>query len=167
MKTINEIARMVRSSRLGLATVLIGVFATVTTANAQYKPTGYDGITASPRLRAQLDERKTTTTADSATVPSMACARCKDAWFAKADTSPKGAGARTLMGQTTKSVVQHLCGGCGSEWTTAGSGKAKLAVATHKCSSCGAENLACCAPKGASDVATKGMGEKFQVAPIK
>jgi hypothetical protein len=71
------------------------------------------------------------------------------------------------MGQTTKSVVQHLCGGCGTEWTTAGNGKAKFAVATHKCSSCGAENLACCAPKGVNDVATKGMGEKFQVAPIK
>ena len=97
----------------------------------------------------------------------MACAKCKDAWVAHTDTSSKGAGARTLMGQTTKSVVQHLCGACGTEWTAAGDGKAKLAVATHKCSSCGAENLACCSAKGASDVATKGMGEKFQVAPIK
>ena len=167
MKTLNEITRIVRGSGAALATVLITAFMAAAPANAQYKPTGDDGITASPRLRAQLDERKTTTTAVSATAPSMACAKCKDAWVAQADTSSKGSGARTLMGQTTKSVVQHLCGGCGTEWTTAGNGKAKFAVATHKCSSCGAENLACCAPKGASDVATKGMGEKFQIAPLK
>jgi hypothetical protein len=167
MKTLNEITRIVRGSGAALATVLITAFMAAAPANAQYKPTGDDGVTASPRLRAQLDERKTTTTPVSTTVPSMACAKCKDAWVAQAETSSKGSGARTLMGQTTKSVMQHLCGGCGTEWSTAGNGKAKLAVANHKCSSCGAENLACCSPKGASDVATKGMGEKFQVAPIK
>jgi hypothetical protein len=100
----------------------------------------------------------------SPTVVSMACPKCKDTWVAQADTNPKGLGARTLMGQTTKRVAQHLCEGCGSEWTTAGNEKAKHAVATHTCSGCGAGNLACCSTKGSGDVATKGMGQKIQIA---
>jgi hypothetical protein len=32
--------------------------AVVTTETAGYRPTGSDGITASPKLRAQLDERR-------------------------------------------------------------------------------------------------------------
>lgn len=167
MKTVNEITRMVRGSGLALGTILIAAFTAVAPANAQYKPTGDDGITASPKVRAMLDERRARTTPVSATVPSMACPKCKDTWVAQADTNSKGLGARTLMGNTTKLVAQHLCGGCGVDWAIVGTGKAKHAVATHKCSSCGSENLACCSTKGSSDVATKGMGQKFQIAPVK
>ena len=49
----------------------------------------------------------------------------------------------------------------------AGTGKAKQSVATHRCSGCGSENYACCFPPGSKDVATKGMGMRFEVAPLK
>ena len=168
MKKVNEITRMIRGSGLALAAILIAGFTAVAPANAQYRPTGDDGITASPKLRQQLDERKARTTTLVATaVPSMACPKCKDTWVTQTDTNPKGLAARTLMGQTTKRVAQHLCAGCGVDWSVAGTGKGKHAVATHKCSGCGSENLACCSTKGSSDVATKGMGQKFEVAPLK
>jgi len=70
------------------------------------------------------------------------------------------------MGITAR-VPKHLCEGCGTDWATTGTGKAKLAVANHKCSSCGAETLACCSSKGAGAVATKGMEKKIEVAPLK
>jgi hypothetical protein len=146
----------------GLALALVA-----SSAQAQYKPTGDDGITASPKVRQQLDERRARTTPVAAVVPSMACPKCKDTWVVQADKNSKGLGARTLMGKTTKLVAQHLCGGCGVDWAIAGTGKAKHAVAAHKCSGCGSENLACCSTKAAGEVATKGMGQRFEVAPLK
>ena len=167
MKTMNEITRMFQTSGLAVATTLIATFIAVTPAKAQYKPTGDDGITASPKVRAQLDERRAKTTLTFAVAPSMACPKCKDAWVAKTDTNSKGAGARTLTGQTTKLIAQHLCEGCGTDWATKGTGKATVVVASHKCSGCGAENLACCSTKGTGNVATKGMEKKIEVAPLK
>ncbi len=153
--------------------IMIAVLASVAlsliagTAQAQYKPTGDDGITASPKVRAQLNERRAQTIPVSVAAPSMACPKCKDAWVAQADTNSKGLGARTLMGQTTKLVAHHQCGGCSTDWAVVGTGKAKQSTGNHKCSSCGAENLACCSVKGAGDVATKGMEKKIEVAPLK
>jgi hypothetical protein len=83
------------------------------------------------------------------------------------DTASKGSGARTLMGQTTKVIAKHLCEGCGTDWTVAGTGKGKQAIASHKCTACGAENLACCSGTGSSTTATKGMDQKIQIAPLK
>ena len=165
MKAINEITRMVQGSSLGLAATLIATFVAVAPANAQYRPTGDDGITASPKVRAMLDARKASTTPVAAPVPAMACPKCKDTWVAQPDTNAKG--AKILMGQTTKLVAQHLCAGCSTDLVTAGAGKAKHTVATHKCSGCGAENLACCSTKGAGAVATKGMDKKIEIAPLK
>ena len=136
------------------------------TAQAQYKPTGDDGITASPKLREQLDQRRARTTLGAAVAPSMACPKCKDAWVSQPDNS-RGAGARTLLGQNTKLVARHQCGGCGVDWSIAGTGKGKHAVASHKCSGCGAEDSACCSPKGSGTVATRGMGQPVQIAPLK
>lgn len=167
MKTVIELTRMVQGSGLALAAIVIATFVAVTPAKAQYRSTGDDGITASPRLRAQLDERRAKVTAVSATAVSMACPKCKDTWISQPDQNSKGSGARTLIGQTTKRIARHLCEGCSTEWATAGTGKAKLAVASHKCSGCGAENLACCSTKGAGEVATKGMDKKIEVAPLK
>jgi hypothetical protein len=149
-----------------MATFLVATFAAVAPASAQYRSTG-DGIAASPKVRAQMNERKASTAVVSTKAAVMACPKCKDAWVAQADTSSKGSGARTLVGQTNKLVARHLCDGCGADMSTAGAGKAKYVVAAHKCTGCGAENLACCAPKGSNDVATKGMEEKIQVAPLK
>lgn len=167
MKTMNGITRMVQGSGFALAATLFASFMAVAPANAQYKPTGDDGITASPKLRAQLDERRGRAISVSATEVSMACSKCKDTWIAQADTNSRGLGARTLMGQTTMRVAQHLCEGCGTEWATKGTGKATVTVASHKCSGCGAENLACCSTKGAANLATKGMEKKIEVAPLK
>lgn len=140
---------------------------TVSTANAQYKPTGDDGITASPRLRFQLDERRARSTPAAVAEPTMACPKCKDTWVAQADTNPKGLGAKTLMGATTKLVAKHMCDGCGNDWSVSGTGKGKQAVAIHKCSGCGSDNLACCSRKGTGEVVTKGMDKKSEIAPLK
>ena len=147
-----------------LAGLALLAFASPT--QAQYKATGDDGITASPKVRAQLDERKARLNTG-ATTAAMACPKCQDTWVAQADTNSKGLGARTLMGQTTKLVAQHLCPGCATAITVAGQGKAKYDVATHKCDSCGAANLACCGTAKGSDTATKGMEKKIEVAPLK
>ena len=167
MKTTKHITRFIRSSGLALATVLIAGLTSVSTANAQYKPTGEDGITASPKLRQQLDERRARSAPDVAPAPTMACPKCKESWVEQANTDPKGSGVRALTGKTTKLVAKHLCNGCGVDWSNAGIGKGKHAVVSHKCSGCGAEDLACCSPKGSATVATRGMGQPVQIAPLK
>src|SRR5262249_5157715 len=55
-------------------TILLGIAAVsvfTLTANAQYHPTGEDGITASPKLRQMLKERKKVVSSPSATVASV------------------------------------------------------------------------------------------------
>jgi hypothetical protein len=166
MKTMNNISR---SSTITLAAVLVTALTAAISANAQYQPTGDDGITASPKVRQQLDERRARSTPALAAIPTMSCPMCKDTWVAQADTNPKGLGARTLMGRTTRPIVKHQCDGRGTDWSLAGTGKAKHAVATHKCTGCGAEDLACCSKKssGSTTAATKGMDQRIQVAPLK
>jgi len=99
----------------------------------------------------------------------MSCPKCKDVWPTKPDITSRGLGGRSLVAQgvPTQTVAQHLCDGCGVDWTISGHGKGKVAVANHKCTSCGAESLACCNTKKGNDVATKGMEKKFEVAPLK
>ena len=167
MKTTNASIRMFRSSRFTLAAILIATVTAAASATAQYKPTGDDGITASPKLRQQLNERRAGLTTAVAAAPTMACPKCKDGWVAVSDTASKGSGARTLMGQTTRHIAKHLCDGCSADWQVAGTGKAKQAVASHKCTGCGAENLACCSGSGSTTMATKGMDQKIQIAPLK
>jgi hypothetical protein len=98
----------------------------------------------------------------------MSCGKCKDVVVTRAITDPKGLGARLLAGGVaTDSVAQHLCDGCGVDWTISGHGKAKVAVANHNCTSCSAESLACCNTTKGSTFATKGMEKKFEIAPLK
>jgi hypothetical protein len=144
----------------------IAVLTLVSPVQAQYKPTGDDGITASPKVRAQLEERRAGKQPVAVTAPSMACPKCKDAWVAQVDKDPKGLGSRTLTDQTTKLVAQHLCQACAADWNVVGTGKARQSIASHKCTSCGAENLACCS-KDSGAVATKGMENKIEIAPLK
>ncbi|ODU23876.1 MAG: hypothetical protein ABS95_02895 [Verrucomicrobia bacterium SCN 57-15] len=134
-----------------------------------YKPTGDDGITASPRLRQQLDDwhRNHSPAPTPAEIPQMACPKCTDKVTSRIDYSARGANKPVIR------VVTHQCEGCGTDWKIVGVGKGKQSVATHKCSSCGAENLACCNTTKGSTVATKGMEKKnlkdlnFEVAPVK
>ncbi len=167
MKTWNYGRKPGRLSGFISAAIVIAVLAVVSQASAQYRPTGNDGITASPRLRLRLDEAKGTLTAPKATASVMPCPKCKDEWVAHVNTEPKGIGARTLMGHRAKLVVEHLCTGCGADWSVVGTGKGKHAVAIHTCSNCGSANLACCAAKDSGMVATRGMARTFQEAPLK
>ena len=91
----------------------------------------------------------------------MACSKCKDEFSTRVDLTARGANKPTIL------VAKHLCEGCGTDWSVVGHGKAKVSVATHKCTSCGAESLACCNTKKTSDMATKGMEKKIEVAPLK
>lgn len=163
MKRVKEIVRIMPAGfALGLIAGLL-----VSQAQAQYKPTGDDGITASPRLRQQLDERKARPSTNVAAAV-MACSKCQDTWVSQPNIDSKGSGGRALTGNTTKLVAKHLCDGCGVDWAVTGTGKAKQSVATHKCSGCGSTNMACCSAKGsASKVATKGMQKPIHVAPVK
>jgi hypothetical protein len=58
---------MKKTILLGIAAVSVFTF----TANAQYHPTGEDGITASPKLRQMLEETKKVVRSPSATVASV------------------------------------------------------------------------------------------------
>ena len=137
-------------------------------AQAQYRPTGSDGITASPKVRAQLVERRATVNTAPAVAASMLCPKCKDAWVSQVDPTPKGAKVLLSQGRPTNKVASHLCGGCETTISVVGLSKAdRHNVATHTCSSCGAATLACCSTKAAAGVVTKGMEKKVEIAPIK
>jgi hypothetical protein len=140
MKSINQFAKTVCISSVAVITVAFLVIAGQ--ANAQYTPTGNDGITASPRVRAQLQEKAVTSA--NAPTPIMACSKCKDALVSVTDKNTKGVGARTLVGKNTKVIAKHLCATCATAWSLAGTGKAKQLTASHSCGGCGADQLACC-----------------------
>lgn len=163
--------RIIRAARLTGLTVAVAMLASVAAVQAQYKATGDDGITASPKARQFIDEykRNHSPAPVPAEIPRMACPKCKNATVTVRDTEPKGLGAKTLVaGEVpTKVVTTHGCNGCWTDWNAVGHGKAKVSVASHKCTGCGEVNLACCAPKKGSDLATKGMEKKFEVAPLK
>ncbi len=99
----------------------------------------------------------------------MSCSKCKDVFVTQADKEMKGFGAKTLAshGTPTIKVAKHLCGGCGRDRAAVGAGKGKEVPAIHTCTSCSAESLACCGTKKGSDVTTKGMEKKFEIAPLK
>jgi hypothetical protein len=164
-KTANKRKKRIMKKTKSLIAALAGLalFSLAGTAQAQYKPTGDDGITASPKARQFLDERKRVSAATSTAVDdkTMACPKCRDEYVKRTDTTAKGVIKPTIW------LANHLCGGCDTTISVQGFGKAKHDVATHTCTSCGAENLACCNATKGSDVDTKGMEKKFQVAPLK
>ena len=152
---------MRKSSRAIGSVAAIALLLFAATAMGQYKPTGDDGITASPKVRQMLNERKPASPgvavrSDSGTMP---CAKCKDEYVKRIDWAARGATKPAIL------VVKHLCDSCETTFSVEGVGKAKHDVATHKCSTYGAENLACCST--GSSVATKGMERRFDLAPIK
>jgi len=160
--------RINKTARLTGITIAVAMFAGL--AQAQYKPTGDDGITASPRLRQMLNERNrvpATQPAPSDYKP-MSCAKCKDVWVSSVDSFAKPAKVMMSGFKPTVTTAKHLCNGCDTRITVTGLSKAtRRNVALHKCSSCGAETLACCNTKKGSEVTTKGMEKKFEVAPLK
>jgi hypothetical protein len=166
MPTLNQISRGIRGANLSLMMAAIVGMALASEAIAQYKPTGDDGITASPKLRERLDEYKRNHTPAPALVEitPMSCEKCTGLTYTIPDLEPKGLGARTLMagGTPMKWKTDHMCVGCGTKWETSGVGKAAKSVAIHICSRCGSKNLACCNTTKGSAVATKGMDRWFR-----
>ncbi len=141
----------------------VALFSLAGSAQAQYKATGDDGITASPKHQQFLDEyKKNHSPAPApAEIAQMPCPKCKDKVTTRVDYTARGANKPVIR------VVTHHCPGCGTDWIVTGHGKAKQSVATHKCTSCGAETVACCNTTKGSTVATKGMEKDITIAPLK
>ena len=116
------------------ATLGLALFAGA--AYAQFKATGDDGITASPKLREML-----TAQSGIPSQPALAphgCATCKDEYTTRVDATAKGLVKPTVL------TSKHLCPTCKTTASVQGQGKAAQNVAEHKCT---AEAAACCAPK--------------------
>jgi hypothetical protein len=138
MKTI-RIAKTFGASTLALATALLAAFTLADVASAQ--TVGADGIVASPKLRAALNEKALSAALATVMDPAMACRKCADISV----TEPRQAkGAEILAGTATKLVVKHTCGGCDTKLDVVGTGKAKQTVATHTCTAPAANNRTCC-----------------------
>lgn len=146
-----------------MAGIALSMFAS--SAFAQYKATGDDGITASPKARQFLDEynRNHSPAPAPAEVAQMPCPKCNDQVTQQVDETARGAN------KPIKTISTHLCDGCGTDWKVYGVGRTKHFVAIHKCTSCGSENFACCNTTKGSTVATKGMekAKNVEVAPLK
>lgn len=134
----------------------IALFSFASPVRAQYKPTGEDGITASPKERQFLNEIKTRKE-DEALKPgdsiAMICAKCKSVMIHNV-TTEKGHIKVMTVGE------KHLCPGCNTYIKVVGGGKqgAKDEV-KHVCEKCGDDSVFCCATKPGSGV-TKGMEKK-------
>jgi len=146
MKNINRIKRIIQGPTLALASMMIIGVAWAGNANTQNRAFD-DGIAASPKVRAGLDERKTkiAVVKEKGTVSTMPCAQCTDVLVSSPLSEPKGLGARTLVakGTFTKPVAKHLCPACETKWQVSGVGKARQAVAVHTCGQT-AKKLTCC-----------------------
>src|SRR5690242_7364363 len=84
-----------------------------------------DGITASPKLQAQLAERTTRPATPASAQVAMPCANCKDGFVSVRETNPKALGATLLTAgaSANKLVAKHLCEGCSTTITPTGTGK--------------------------------------------
>jgi len=159
---------IMKTTNKTLIAALAGIALFAAPVQAQYKAVGDDGIAASPKVRAQLNERRATVNTAPAVAASMLCPKCKDVWVSQVDPTPKGAKVLLSQGRPTNKVARHLCAGCETTISVVGLSKAtRHNLATHTCSSCGAATLACCSTKSAPGVVTKGMENKVEIAPIK
>lgn len=128
MKSIrtSKIARII-----GAAMALALILGFAGSLQAQYKATGNDGITASPKLRQFLDEQKNVPPSSiPAEASKMGCPTCKDKVTTRIDTSARGAIKPVVR------VVTHLCKTCDTQLKTIGVGKATRTLATHSCGGC-------------------------------
>jgi hypothetical protein len=127
---------------LMIATALVAI--TVTTAvNAQYKPAGNDGISASPKVRQMLNERKASPAPAVTVTPAMACAKCAEVFTTEVNRQAKG--AQILVGTATQKVAKHTCTACETRFALVGEGKAKHTVAIHTCGADVLKPATCCA----------------------
>ncbi len=151
-----------------LIAALAGIALFAAPVQAQYKAVGDDGIAASPKVRAQLNERKARLNTATPALASMACPKCKDEWVTLPNRQAKPAQFLLSRGVPTTKVARHLCASCDTTITVEGLSKAtRHNVVTHQCTSCGAQTLACCNTSKGGDVATKGMEKSIEIAPLK
>ena len=134
---------MLRTSNLLLAASAIAALTFASSASAQFKPMGDDGIVASPKVRQMLSERKATPSV--AIASTMPCPKCVDVQTTEVNRRAKG--AELLAGAATRTVMKHTCTACETRITTQGEGKARHAVATHKCTADVPKPATCCASK--------------------
>ena len=121
------------------------LLAVASPVKAQYTPTGDDGITASPKVRAQLGELKARAKSPIVGADLMACPKCKDEWVTMPNKQAKPAQFLLSRGVPSQKVARHLCPSCDTKITVEGLSKAtRHHVVTHQCSPCGAHTLACC-----------------------
>jgi hypothetical protein len=120
---------------LSLLTTAV-LFSAAGTVNAQYRATGADGITASPKARELMSASKAAASSATAT---MACPTCKDSVTTRTDWTARGANKPTVT------IVKHLCEGCATSTTTTGHGKAAKTSVEHSCTS--GANSSCCSSR--------------------
>jgi hypothetical protein len=152
--------------RITFMATVVAALTMVTQANAQRQLGGDDGIAASAKVRAQIEERKASLNTAVVAPAKMACPKCKDALVTVPAQNVKGAQLLAASGVATQTISRHLCNGCETTLSVTGTGKAKQTVATHSCTGCGAEVASCCNVKK-SETATKGMDKKIEIAPVK
>src|SRR6266853_786774 len=135
----------------------IALLAVTNPVKAQYKPTGDDGVTASPKVRAQLTELSAKAKTPLVAAGSMACPKCTDEWVTLPNKQAKPAQFLLSRGVPTQKIARHLCASCDTTITVEGLSKAtRHNMVTHQCNSCGALTFACCVTIKGGDVATKG-----------
>lgn len=139
----------------GLMTALILIAGGVTGIQAQ------QGAKGGATKLLELSGRATAPVKQVSDYQPMRCPKCVNEVVERVDRSARGANKPVVL------FAKHLCEGCNTTLTVEGHGKAKQNVAIHKCTSCGAETVACCNTRKSTEVATKGMDKKFEVAPLK
>jgi hypothetical protein len=110
-----------------MATLLAGL-ALVVQTNAQSQLAGNDGIAASPKVRAQIDERKAQFNIAAAAATALhKCANCTDTLVSVVDKGTKG------PNHLITKASRHNCAACDTKIVSAGTGKAAKDVAIHRC----------------------------------
>ena len=123
-----------------LIAAITGMALLVGAAHAQYKATGADGITASPKLRETINSRTAVSVRPTVPVKHL-CSMCKDEYTARVEQTAKG------MIKPSVLVEKHLCTGCETKTSKDGQGKVSREVVMHQCVSGDIKNTTCCAPK--------------------
>jgi hypothetical protein len=142
---LNQERKIVMKTNSKIMVAVLSAFAAfsfATATQAQYRATGGDGITASPKLREILDNRAVTPPVAAVKAP-MACALCKDEFVTRTDTTARGAIKPTVT------VAKHLCNSCETRTVVKGQGKAQTTSSTQSCRAGETAGPACCAPRTA------------------
>jgi hypothetical protein len=112
--------------RISIMAAIVAALTIAGTASAQSQLVAENGIAASPKVRAQINQR--------APAPALAvastvhkCALCTDSLITVVDKATKG------PNHLVTKAFRHNCAGCDTKLVTEGTGKAKKDVAIHRC----------------------------------